>query len=44
MKNDLVCQLNSGHKIWGAVAVMMEGMYPDIFQSAEWCTVYVNIS
>jgi hypothetical protein len=25
MKNDLVCQLNFYHKIWGAVSVMMEG-------------------
>jgi hypothetical protein len=27
MKNDLVCQLNFDHKIWGAVSVMMEGVY-----------------
>jgi|GEM_PF-6728592 len=23
MKNDLVCQLNFGHKIWGAVSVII---------------------
>ena len=27
MKNGLVCQLNFDHKIWGAVSVMMEGVY-----------------
>ena len=27
MKNDLVCQLNIDHKIWGAVSVIMEGVY-----------------
>jgi hypothetical protein len=27
MKIDLVCQLNFGHKKWGVVSVMMEGMY-----------------
>jgi hypothetical protein len=26
MKNGLVCQLNFGHKIWGAVSVMMDGV------------------
>jgi hypothetical protein len=26
LKNDLVCQLNFGHKIWGAVSVMLEGV------------------
>jgi hypothetical protein len=27
MNIDLVCQLNFYHKIWGAVSVMMEGLY-----------------
>ena len=27
MKIDFVCQLNFDHKIWGAVSVMMEGVY-----------------
>ena len=27
MKNGFVCQWNFGHKIWGAVSVMMEGVY-----------------
>jgi hypothetical protein len=27
LKNDLVCQLNFGHKIWDAVSVMTEGVY-----------------
>jgi hypothetical protein len=27
MKNGLVCQLDFGHKIWGAVSVVMEGVY-----------------
>ena len=27
--NGLVCQGNIGHKMWGAVPMIMEGMYPD---------------
>lgn len=29
---------NIDHKIWGAVPMIMEGMYPDIVLLRGWCT------
>jgi hypothetical protein len=39
MKNDLVCQLNYGHKIWGAVSVIITKRNRDYFLTPPDCVV-----